>query len=123
MTNKHATQSQKYRATKRGHIATLLSRARRRAEANNLPFDIDLEYLAALPSENCPVFGMPLAWCAETKYRQDEAPSLDKIIPALGYVKGNVAWVSWKANRIKNDGSAEDHQRIANWIVRCSTSA
>jgi len=123
MTNKHATQSRKYRATKRGHIATILSRARRRAEANNLPFNIDLEYLARLPSDNCPVFGMSLAWCAEAKYRQDDAPSLDKIDPALGYVKGNVAWVSWRANRIKSDGNAQDHQQIADWIVRCATSA
>lgn len=117
MDTKYATQSRKYRSTKRGHIATLLSRARRRAGAEGLPFDINIEYLMELPSDKCPVFGMSLAWCAGNKYRQEDAPSLDKINPALGYIKGNVAWISWRANRIKNDGSAQDHYRIAEWMM------
>jgi hypothetical protein len=123
MDSKYTIQSQKYRATKRGHIATLLSRAKRRAKSDNLPFDLDLEYLAGLPSDNCPILGFSLAWCANAKYRQDDAPSLDKINPALGYIKGNVAWVSWRANRIKNDGNAEEHRLISEWIMGCSTIA
>ena len=97
-------------------MATLLSRARRRAKDNGLPFDLDLDYLMTLPSDTCPVFGIALAWCAGTKIRDDNAPSLDKIDPALGYVVGNVAWLSWRANRIKNDGTALEHEKIAQWI-------
>ena len=106
----------KFRTTKRGHMSTLISRAKRRAKDDNLNFDIDLEYMLGIPSDTCPVLDIPLAWCASSKFRKEDAPSLDKIKPELGYVKGNVAWVSWRANRIKNDGSSEEHRRIADWI-------
>ena len=33
--------------------------------------------------------------------------SLDKIIPELGYVTGNVQWVAWAVNRAKGDMSGE----------------
>lgn len=114
--NTNTKHSQTYRNTKRGHIATLLSRARRRAHSAGLAFDLDIDYLIALPSDTCPVFGTALAWCAGSKVRADDSPSLDKINPALGYVVGNVAWVSWRANRIKNDGTALEHEQIAQWI-------
>jgi hypothetical protein len=114
--NTNTNNTRKYRATKRGHMATLLSRARRRALASGLCFDIDLDYLMTLPSDTCPVLGVALAWCAKSKVRAEDSPSLDKIDPALGYVIGNVAWVSWRANRIKNDGTALEHERIAQWI-------
>lgn len=31
---------------------------------------------------------------------------------------GNVVVMSYKANRLKNDGTAEDHEIIAAWIRR-----
>lgn len=114
--NKNTVMSQKYRGTKRGHIATLLSRARRRARDQRLGFDLDIEYLLSLPSDICPVFGIALAWCNNSKIREDNSPSLDKIDPAKGYIRGNVAWLSWRANRIKNDGSALDHEKIFQWL-------
>lgn len=114
--NKNTIQSQNYRNTKRGHMATLLSRARRRAKDSNVPFDLDIDYLLSIPNNVCPVFGLELAWCAKTNIRKDNAPSLDKLIPHLGYIKGNVSWVSWRANRIKNDGDLEDHKKIVAWL-------
>jgi hypothetical protein len=41
---------------------------------------------------------------------------LDRIIPEEGYVAGNVNVVSYRANRIKNDGTAEEHLKIADWM-------
>jgi hypothetical protein len=114
--NTNTEYSKTYRNTKRGHMATLLSRARRRAKEDNLAFDIDLDYVMSLPSDTCQIFGLELTWCAGSKIRTEDSPSLDKINPALGYVKGNVAWVSWRANRIKNDGDALEHEQIAQWI-------
>lgn len=49
------------------------------------------------------------------KYR-DNSPSLDKLIPDLGYVKGNVAVISWRANRFKSDGTLEEIRMIADWM-------
>jgi hypothetical protein len=35
----------------------------------------------------------------------DNSPSLDKIIPSLGYVRGNVQVISQRANSIKRDAT------------------
>jgi len=106
----------KYRMTLRGHMSTLVSRAKRRAKDEGLPFDIDLEYVLSLPHEKCPALGMNLAWCASSGFRADDAPSLDKMLPHLGYVRGNVAWVSWRANRIKSDATLYELTKIADWM-------
>ena len=51
--------------------------------------------------EFCPVLGIRLVPLQGR--RVDNAPSVDRIDPAKGYVKGNVAVISWKANRLKSD--------------------
>lgn len=69
----------------------------------------DLEW----PS-HCPVLGIPLDYYADG--RQENSPSIDQIDPTKGYVPGNVAVMSWRANRIKNDGTLEEHVKIVNWL-------
>lgn len=113
----------KYRTTIRGHMSTLVSRAKRRATDKNIPFNIDLDYVLTLPHEHCPALGIPLEWCAGALHRTDSAPSLDRIIPSLGYVRGNVAWISWRANRIKNDSTPNELTMIANWLSEHYTNA
>lgn len=63
----------------------------------------------------CPVLGIELDYFAES--RQENSVSFDRIDPAKGYVAGNVKIISWRANRIKNDGTAEEHRRIADYIA------
>lgn len=63
---------------------------------------------------HCPVLGIELDWFSPRK--SENSPSFDRIDPSKGYVPGNVAIISWRANRIKNDGSAEEHRRIAEWM-------
>lgn len=38
----------------------------------------------------------------------EDSPSIDKVIPELGYVRGNVWVISNKANRIKNNATLEE---------------
>lgn len=47
----------------------------------------------------CPILGIPLVIGLGIK--SDSTPSIDRIIPELGYVPDNIAVISWKANRIK----------------------
>lgn len=42
--------------------------------------------------------------------------SLDRVDNKKGYVPGNVVVMSYKANRLKNDGTAEEHETIAKWM-------
>lgn len=63
---------------------------------------------------HCPVLGLELDYFAE--YRQENSVSFDRIDPNKGYIKGNVVIMSWRANRIKNDGTAEEHRQIADYL-------
>lgn len=86
--------------------------SRMRAKKAGLPFNLTEEDF--LIPEFCPVLGIPLV--AGVKHKHDGSPSLDRFIPELGYVKGNVAIISFKANRIKNNGSSDDVERVAKWM-------
>ena len=89
----------------------LLARAKDRANKFNLPFNLTEED-AVIP-EFCPILGIKLAYGAANR---ESSPSLDKIIPSLGYVKGNVAVISNRANRLKDNGTSGEHRRIADWM-------
>ena len=64
--------------------------------------------------EVCPVLGIELDYFALKA--SENSVSFDRIDPTKGYEKGNVAVMSWRANRIKNDGTAEEHRKIASFI-------
>ena len=82
----------------------ILARARHRAKKNNLPFNIELDDIV-IP-ERCPLLGIPLK--SSTDKTSPNNPSLDKIIPEKGYVKGNIWVVSLRANKLKNDATLQE---------------
>lgn len=88
--------------------------AKARAKKAGLPFDIDKEYVRSLVPDVCPVLGTPFVFYGH-KLRPD-SPSLDRLIPSRGYVRGNVAVISQRANAIKSDASADEIQRVADWL-------
>jgi hypothetical protein len=46
----------------------------------------------------------------------DNSPSLDRKTPELGYVRGNVAFISTKANRIKSNATTEEIFAVAKYL-------
>lgn len=86
--------------------------AKARAKKEGLPFDIAADDIN-IP-EFCPVIGIRLV-IGDGSIRK-QSPTLDRIIPSKGYVKGNIAVISMKANRLKNDGSLEEFRRIVAWM-------
>lgn len=89
----------------------LVGACKKAAKEKGVPFDLtadDFEIPAV-----CPVLGIALA--RGTKDRTDASPSLDRIIPAKGYVRGNVIVVSWRANRIKHNASVAELRRVADF--------
>ena len=91
--------------------------ARQRARNADVPFELTLETLPPVP-EVCPVFGLPLQ--RQVGRRAANSPSLDRIIPDLGYVPGNVQWLSNRANEMKRDASPEELRQFAEWVLKTS---
>ena len=108
--------SVEYKKTKRGHLSQYLGDSKQRAKEKNLAFNLDLKYLESITIDVCPVFKTVFDWGRDNKGQGTERPSLDRIIPKLGYVKGNVAFISMKANIIKQDATAEDLYAVADWL-------
>jgi hypothetical protein len=90
----------------------LLRAARNRARKNGVKCTIEFEDIVV--PERCPVLGIPLA--VGRGKLQDGSPTVDRIIPRFGYVRGNIAVISWRANIVKNAGTAAEHRAVADWI-------
>lgn len=84
----------------------LLRGAKQRAKLKGIPFDIS--YTDFDIPEYCPLLNIKLVKHVGDKEKYDNSPSLDRIIPELGYVKGNVWIISDRANRIKSNASLEE---------------
>lgn len=91
----------------------LLKEAQRRAKTHGLNFNITLDDIP-LP-ERCPVLGIRLEVGAENL---DNSPSIDRFIPELGYVKGNVTLISHRANRIKSNATIKELKQIVRWMEK-----
>jgi hypothetical protein len=114
---KNRQKVKEYVQTKRGHVGKLLANAKRRAKQKNLDFDLDLNYLESITTNECPIFKTPFVWGryrGRKKFR--ETPSLDRIIPELGYVKNNVVFISHRANSIKNNATERELYDVADWL-------
>ena len=96
----YQAQRQKFRA-KKGH-------------ANRLGWEWNLHFGDLDWPTHCPILGLELDYFAEG--RQENSPSFDQIDAGKGYVTGNVQVISWRANRIKNNGTAEEHRKIAEYL-------
>lgn len=105
-----------YDSTKRGHVMRYLTKAKERNKIKKLPFDIDLEYLLSIATDTCPVFGTDFVWGRYQGARTKFSPSLDRVIPGLGYVKGNVVFISTWANIIKQDAEEKEIYAVADWL-------
>lgn len=106
----------------RCRLANILNRCKFRANEKNLPFDLDIDYLLSLyPKDNlCPALGMELAFGDYPS--RDNSPSIDRIIPALGYTKGNIIIVSKLANSIKQNASPEEIIKVGEFYQRLEDS-
>lgn len=78
-----------------------------------IPWDLDENYLRELFTGVCPVFGCAIhAGGAKDDYKAE----LDRLIPSKGYVRGNVRWISSRANRLKSDASIGELKKILKYM-------
>lgn len=91
-----------------------LNRIRHRALDKGIAFDIDLSDIAY--PEKCPVFGFDLE--RNCKVPQFNSPSVDRIDPSKGYVKGNIQVISQLANLMKQNATPAQLIQFAEWILK-----
>lgn len=95
---------------KRKHVkARLLYHAKWRAKRDGVPFNLTLEDLTF--GTHCPLLGTPFVLHFYSKFTKGPdlfAPSLDRLDPTKGYVKGNVTVISHRANSIKRDATLQE---------------
>lgn len=84
--------------------------AKSRASRFGLEFNIEVTDIT-IP-ETCPILMVPLR--RKTRY----APSLDRIDPTIGYVKGNIAVISSHANKMKNNSTPQELKDFALWALK-----
>lgn len=90
--------------------------AQRRAQERGIEFSILPEHVE-VPS-HCPALGIPLVVTHGQRGSGDHSPTLDRIDPQRGYVPGNVAVISGRANRCKNDLSCEELAAVLSYARR-----
>jgi len=96
----------------RSPLLNMLMLARSRAKRFCLPFNITKEDV--IIPEYCPILKVKLG-VAESKVAPS-SPSLDRIVPELGYIKNNVQVISHKANTMKSNATIAELLLFADWV-------
>ena len=93
----------------------ILTTTKARAKSLGISFNLDLSDIV-IP-EFCPYLGIKLGSRLQTG-RGGSSPSIDRVVPTLGYTKGNVAIISDMANRMKNNATKEQLLTFAASVFR-----
>lgn len=98
----------------RNPVRNLFNAAKNRAKLGGIPFDITVDDVVV--PDLCPVLGIPLV--VNKRAAKFNSPTLDRIIGDLGYVRGNVMVISYRANTIKSDATVTELRRMADFYER-----
>jgi len=109
---RNSSYQKRYRYKNRFAIRVRSCKAR--AKECDLPFDITENHLKEIWTDVCPAFGTPLD--IKAKKSEEGHAQLDRVVPRKGYTIGNVVWLSQRANRIKDDATIEDLERLLEWL-------
>lgn len=96
----------------------ILSRVKSRAKRNGIPFNLEVSDIV-IP-DRCPVLGIPIVQNQGRQGYFPDSASVDRIVPELGYVKGNVRVISQRANQLKSDATLEEMRLVLADLERLS---
>ncbi len=88
--------------------------AKYRAQEHGLPFEIN--YADIKIPATCPIFGMDLV--PNIGNVDDNSPTVDRIIPKLGYTKDNIWVISHRANRFKSNMTVQEMEQLLNAVKK-----
>lgn len=96
----------------RGHCRT-------RAKKKDLPFNLEASYIKSIMVTHCPVLGIELDYSLGNKgHAQQNSPSIDRIVPELGYIEGNIIIVSYRANSLRQDATIEELTQVRDFYEK-----
>ncbi len=90
----------------------------KRSAARRAGVEFSLEFDQMDWPDICPVLGIPLIYESGHGSNNDNYASIDRIDNALGYIPGNVAVISLRANKLKRDASLEELQLLVSWFMK-----
>lgn len=108
--------ARKYVRDGNGYFYTWATALKARAKTLGVPCDIDASWLRANMPTHCPVLGIELKRRLTRGDNAHTAPTVDRLDPALGYVRGNIHIISRRANNIKSDATVDEIKRVAQWV-------
>ena len=79
-----------------------------------VPFTLEVRDIT-IPSF-CPVLELPLKPSEGDVTGRENSPSLDRIDPRKGYIVGNVAVISYRANVLKGDSSLDELKLMGKFL-------
>jgi hypothetical protein len=117
----HPGQDRKYyiSSRKRSPWRFLVLSAKKRAEKIGVPFDLTNEWAQARWTGRCELTNLPFN--LEFTGRNGPmhwSPSIDRKIPAVGYVQENCRFVLHCVNSFKSTGTQEEMLYVANALVK-----
>lgn len=98
---------------KNNPVKQLIMWAKSKCKKRKIPFNLgdnDLVFTG-----KCAIFGTELVISGDNL---DNSPTLDRINPSLGYVRGNVQIVSHLANRIKSSATLDQLEQIVMYVKK-----
>lgn len=97
----------------RKSVIAMINQARARARERGIECNIKIIDIWPI-NEYCPILGLRFEW--DNKRAEDNSPSLDRVDNDKGYVSGNVMMISYRANRLKSNGTVDEFKKIIKFI-------
>ena len=113
-----AFNQKKYNGSIRGIAVTSCKASKRRARIKKLPFNLSSDYLERIFPKDCicPILGYKMKVSNFSLGKL--SPTLDRINPRLGYIKGNVEFVSNIANCMMTSANGRDIKKFVKWATK-----
>jgi len=92
------------------------SQAKERAKKKDISFGFARSKDLPSVPEICPALLIPLFVGDEKS--TDNSPTLDRIDNNKGYIKGNVQWISRKANQMKSNANFKEIKMLYNYMKK-----
>ena len=123
LNTKNQERTKRYREDPHQFISARFTSYRNRAKNDNCSFNLTPEYLIEQwDTQKGQCFytarSIDFKFISESgKHPHNWTPSLDRLDPNLGYIKGNVVWCAYAINRMKNDFTYEEFVSMCRHIV------